>query len=389
MPQVSLRIQKLKCSNISGAKKHNQRTHQPDNADPDKKDLNQVLVGSDDLDSLVFSRIKESGAKYIESGKNASTLAVEMVLSASPEYFRDNPSDTGEFDEQKMVAWRDANLSFLKKKYGDNLVRVDLHLDEATPHMHAIITPLVEKQRKLRGKDAYRTVTVLDAKNMFNRSALVELQTDAAEAVKHLGIQRGLRYSKAKHTSIKQFYSQVEIPTNQPLERFVRSDEISTFGGYSKETLKNYANYCIERYEKRLSEQNARIQALETQLKTKQDQLAFYAKYQEDKVNGRSLVEKVRDDVFLIKKRFDESVERLSKKHDALLSRNHDLEMMNQELTRENMRLKGWELSEEDLISPQPDVLEVSPEMKPIDKEKEIRQSREVAKSYFDLDFFS
>ena len=341
MPQVSLRIQKLKCSNISGAKKHNQRTHQPDNADPDKKYLNQVLVGSDDLDSLVFSRIKESGAKYIESGKNASTLAVEMVLSASPEYFRDNPCDSGDFDERKMLAWRDANLSFLKKKYGDNLVRVDLHLDEATPHMHAIITPLVEKQRKLRGKDAYRTVTVLDAKNMFNRSALVELQTDAAEAVKHLGIQRGLRYSKAKHTSIKQFYSQVEIPTNQPLERFVRSDEISTFGGYSKETLREYANYCIKRYEKRLSEQNARIQALETQLKTKQEQLAFYAKYQDHTLEGGAFMQNVRYEVESIHRRFKNHYHLLQKQNDALLEINESLQIEKQNALRELDISKG------------------------------------------------
>ncbi|MCC4854061.1 plasmid recombination protein, partial [Vibrio lentus] len=123
MSQVSLRIQKLKCSNISGAKKHNQREYKPDNAHTEKSVLNEVFIDSGNIDDLVFSRIRDQKALVIESGKNASTIAIEMVLSASPEYFRDDPLDTGVFDQKKMEVWRDANLVFLKNRYGDNLVR--------------------------------------------------------------------------------------------------------------------------------------------------------------------------------------------------------------------------------------------------------------------------
>ena len=82
MSQVSLRIQKLKCSNIAGAKKHNQREYKPDNAHTEKSVLNEVFIDSGNIDDLVFSRIRDQKALVIESGKNASTIAIEMVLSA-------------------------------------------------------------------------------------------------------------------------------------------------------------------------------------------------------------------------------------------------------------------------------------------------------------------
>lgn len=341
MSQVSLRIKKLKCSNISGAKKHNQREYKPDNAHTEKSVLNEVLIDSGNIDDLVFSRIRDQKALVIESGKNASTIAIEMVLSASPEYFRDDPLDTGVFDQKKMEVWRDANLVFLKNKYGDNLVRVDLHLDESTPHMHAIITPLVQKERKIRGKDKYRTVNVLDAKNMFNRKALVELQSEAAEAVSSLGIQRGLRHSKATHTPIRQNYTVMSKAENKRLERHVEADEIGLIGGHSKETLRKYANYVIDNYEEHRSKQDQRIKELEIQLETKSKQLEFYAKYQDHTLEGGAFMQNVRYEVESIHRRFKNYYHLLQKQNDALLEINESLQIEKQNALRELDISKG------------------------------------------------
>jgi hypothetical protein len=221
--QVSCRIQKLKSSNLSGVQSHNEREFDVPNSDELKRRYNRRLVGEESLKNVVMDRISKCGIKIIESGKNASTVAVEILLSASPGYFRDDPDAYGKYDLDKMESWLDRNVEFLKNKYGENLVCLDLHLDEATPHLHAIVTPIIEKDRKHRRTNeqiqikqpakTYRALS-LDAKNIFNRTALIKLQDEAALAVSDLGIFRGMRGSKAEHTPTKHFYSTV----NQEVE---------------------------------------------------------------------------------------------------------------------------------------------------------------------------
>lgn len=226
MMRVSCRTRKLKSFNLSGVQKHNERQFDVPNANSEKTHLNRRLIGEGHLSDLVNNRIIETKAKVIGSGKNTSNVAVEIILSASPEYFRDNPDDIGVYDEKKMEAWVQRNEDFLKQKYGDNLVCLDLHLDEATPHLHAIITPLIYKKKSCRRtKEQIKNnipsrkyeVFSLDSKTMFNRKSLINLQTEAALAVKDLGILRGIRGSKAKHTTLKEFYSSIINSKNEPL----------------------------------------------------------------------------------------------------------------------------------------------------------------------------
>ena len=236
--RVSCRIQKLKSSNLSGVQKHNEREFDVPNANLEKSHLNRRLIGASNLSKLVNNRINETKAKVISSGKNTSNVAVEIILSASPEYFRDNPDEIGVYDEKKMEAWVTCNKDFLEQKYGDNLVCLDLHLDEATPHLHAVVTPLLKKEKSYRRtKDQIKNnipprkyeAFSLDSKTMFNRGALIELQTDAALAVKDLGISRGIRGSKAKHTTLKEFYSIMnqEFTDNHPTPDLVDVSNIS------------------------------------------------------------------------------------------------------------------------------------------------------------------
>ena len=80
-----LRIQKLKTwGAIGGSGKHNQRERETPNADAARTAENRTVVGSADSDSV--AQVKEAiGTQRIR--KNA-VLGVEMLLSASPEYFR-------------------------------------------------------------------------------------------------------------------------------------------------------------------------------------------------------------------------------------------------------------------------------------------------------------
>ena len=121
--------------------------------------------------------------------------AVEIILSASPEYFRpENPRAAGKWRADRLKAWQDLSFSWLGDKYGDRLIDARLHLDEATPHIQAIVVPITPDNR-------------LSTKELFSgKREMAALQTEYGKVVEPLGIMRGRPGSTAKHTRITQFY---------------------------------------------------------------------------------------------------------------------------------------------------------------------------------------
>lgn len=201
------RVSKLKSpSKLRSVGNHNTRRMDVPNADPDR--AHGRIFGDDkNLDTLVQERFDSLDV----STRKDSVLAMEIMLSASPEHFRPgNPLKWGSFDKDKVKKWADESRTFLKEKYGANLIAIDLHLDERTPHIHAVVTPIEKKQRKKRGKDEYYEKNVLVAKTMFGKYQLKQLQTDYAKAMKPLGLSRGVSKSKTRHQTLKRYYGRVE-----------------------------------------------------------------------------------------------------------------------------------------------------------------------------------
>lgn len=163
---------------IAACDQHNSRSRETPNADINKSSSNEHFVGGNErpLFELVSDRIGNNGGKKIRTSADPSqsaVLAFEMMLSASPEYFRpDTPSEAGEWDLEKLKVWEDRSAQWLKERYGDNIVRATFHRDEATPHIHAVIVPLNEKGH-------------INAKEYIGgRANLVALQDSYAEAMK-------------------------------------------------------------------------------------------------------------------------------------------------------------------------------------------------------------
>lgn len=138
-----LRIEKLKTwGDIAALDAHNARKRETPNADPDRLQENRILIGDPEKD--IPTAVKEAiGDQNIR--KNA-VLAVEMLISASPEYFRpNNPASAGEFENEQLDAWAKSTTEWLKDRYGDRVVKAQMHLDEATPHIHAVMVPLDDR----------------------------------------------------------------------------------------------------------------------------------------------------------------------------------------------------------------------------------------------------
>ncbi len=186
-----IRVSKVKSlGSLRGLSRHHLRQSQTENADPLKSI--RVLVGGDPF--------LEVTSRHPPKVRKNAVLAVEHLLTASPEYFRDpDHQGPGEYDQERMEAWAEKALLFLKDRYRDNLASAVLHLDESTPHIQAMVVP-----RRSDGK--------LDAAHLFNPDSLTDLQDRYADAMKQLGLRRGVQGSPAKHERIKVHYGLVNSP---------------------------------------------------------------------------------------------------------------------------------------------------------------------------------
>ncbi len=187
-----LRIAKVKTmGHVAGLGLHVERERETRNADEARQHANERLAGTGDWCADVEHRLAD--APIIR--KNA-VLAIEHVMTASPEFFTAG-------DERRVEAWRDANMAWLRETYGErNVVAAVLHRDELTPHIQALVVPIDDHGR-------------LNARGFIGgeRGRLAELQDSYHEAVGRLGLARGVRGSVADHQTVKEYYTKISAPT--------------------------------------------------------------------------------------------------------------------------------------------------------------------------------
>jgi hypothetical protein len=195
MPYAICRVAKIKTAQAGAAKTaHNYRQRETPNADTERKPMNHEYINTAERNywELATERIQEAGAKI----RHDSVRGVEVLLTASPEAFK--RQDDGTPHDWHGSKWAEANIAFLKGKFGEeNVVSCTLHQDELTPHFHAVVVPLTANGR-------------LSAKDVFNPKTLRALQTEYAEAMKPFGMERGVEHSRTKHEVMRHVYGAQE-----------------------------------------------------------------------------------------------------------------------------------------------------------------------------------
>ena len=137
------------------------------------------------------------------------------MLPASPEYFRpDCPDRAGHFEVEKLDVWVDANLRWLQRKHGDNLIKATVHLDEATPHIVAYVVPIHDDPRWPGQKKLSYNIDFGGSKYWLS-----ELQDEYADDMKPLGLERGIKGSKAEHQAIQDYYAEANAALEQIQQR--------------------------------------------------------------------------------------------------------------------------------------------------------------------------
>lgn len=212
MAYIILRAGKLKTNgNIAALGAHHQRTRDTPNADPELTHQNEILRGSADLLADVQARLAQVEAVNGEPRKNA-VLAMDLLIAFSPDFAHFSKQMQGpesdvvarlvpnsQVDADRLSGFKDHTMAWLDKTFGPgNVVNVQLHLDELSPHIQATVIP-VDKRGKLNCR-AF----------LGGREKLRDMQTSIAEEMAPLGLVRGVKGSKAKHQDVQRFYALAE-----------------------------------------------------------------------------------------------------------------------------------------------------------------------------------
>lgn len=222
MAKCILRTAKISTKGGIGASlDHNYRERETRNADQNKAHENSHDISTKDAAySAIENRIPD------DRRKNA-VICVEYMITASPEFFKDNTREVQDqyFDDAKK---------WLVEKHGEeNVITTSIHRDETSPHLIAYVVPMAwnEKQQK----------QTLNAREYLGgRQKLSAMQTDFASTVgHHYALERGVEKSGATHTTVKEFYANIQQPlaVKKEIEKTIKMPKSGFF-----ESKESYAN---------------------------------------------------------------------------------------------------------------------------------------------------
>ncbi|EIM3109855.1 recombinase [Escherichia coli] len=176
--------------NVASALQHCYRERETPNANAERTPENYCSV-SESTDQAM-GRVREL---LPEKRRKDAVLAVEYVMTASPEWWKEaTPRQQAEFFARSE--------QWLENKYGkDRVVAAVVHRDEATPHLSAFVVPLTQDGR-------------LSAKEFIGgRSKMRDDQSAYAESVRKLGLERGIEGSRATHQTVQHYYESINRGT--------------------------------------------------------------------------------------------------------------------------------------------------------------------------------
>ena len=351
---------------------HNLRTEKKyvKHTDSSKTHLNEVLV--DKLNFGTKCNFEQKIDEYIKEEKitirkDNNVKCLEFVLTASPDFFKDN--------KNQIDNWKKHQLEFLKKEFGNSLLHVVFHQDEKTPHLQAIFLADRKKIMKYRNQKGnfFKEVHQI-APGDYNPEYLRGLQDRYAVHNECFGLVRGLKHSRATHRTLKEFYGAVERANASDYDKKVRKKVGEALKSSSKlglltvdkaieavvpllnsvlkdnkklKTLLNYnapkiareANDLLDYYKELVKNIAIKNESLNNQLNdVKKTEESVYLKANQAIDDANAFVSDARKEL-----------KNLQSSYDKLLKRNEFLEKY-YELTEEQNRLNKQQLKEPNIV---------------------------------------
>ncbi|RDI15377.1 MobV family relaxase [Comamonas sp. AG1104] len=301
---ASLRIQKIDQGTETAAHNHNLRasgSKTEPNVNHSRSSDNELLLGSRDTVKTLNQIIDDLDLKT--AVRKDANRAIEIVLSASPEYFYDfekasitreqwdelipaNYKDRMDVYWQKLARvqkhlkkdnfekWKTDTVAWVQNEFGKNVVNLILHMDEKTPHMHLLVVPVVNG--KLTAKQFFTPVTSTKWQDNYSKatglrrgiSSEKKHDDKLANAIKQAekkGYRRGLKAGKA------QALKEAQKPLVK-LGNMAKTIKTGLFTGWNQLTpAEQDAQRALKEYDKKLEAEK---------LKNRREQERLHKKYE-------------------------------------------------------------------------------------------------------------
>lgn len=175
---------------IKGFEKHMERDILVPNADPQMSKYNKVIIGNGNVTDIVREYIKDVPKIRINGN-----IARDLVLTTGHDFFKN-------MAPQERDEWIQHNINFLKENFGENCVYACVHMDETTPHIHALIVPKFYNEEK----------KIFQMRSNIYFDGIQKMQNWQTQYANYMSSKfsnliRGIKGSKAKHVDIRTYYN--------------------------------------------------------------------------------------------------------------------------------------------------------------------------------------
>ena len=262
MAHAVFSLKKLSKGALMNASRHDKREMEVLNADGSKTILNEELINTEgkNYTQLVSERLKSLEQYRARNIRSDAVYAISVVLAVPQERAESIDVDAW---KKKSMEWLDKTFNENKEKFGNNIVSATLHMDESSPHIHAIVTPIDEKGH-------------LNAFHYVNgRGSLSKMHTSYAEYMKEFGLERGIKYSVAKNRDIKKFYSVLNEAVETKAPEPQKGESLEEYRERCDKAMQNVAVRFLAEKEKMYKEyirnlSKERSAAVETKIQLKE-----------------------------------------------------------------------------------------------------------------------
>lgn len=225
MGKQIMRVESIHSMQAFAAKfKHNYRIGDVPNVDKTCSHMNEQIIrlpAGETYNTFFEKRILELPYYDTHKVRKNATLGMEFMLSYG---LNDLPEN---FSVQE---WAKQSKQFLIDQFGkENIASAVLHMDENTPHIHAIIIPIKD------GKLSARAFVP-------DRQAMRNLHTKYHEYTKEVGLEPENQYMKISHKKTGMFYSNINMALEKTLPG-PRDDE--SLYDYSQRANEFYQQQCL------------------------------------------------------------------------------------------------------------------------------------------------
>lgn len=269
-----IRINKIKDrAQATEAMEHNLRLRTQSNIDPTRSKYNKCLfdnLGVDPTQSNSFqTKLSEKYSQLGIKEKSDNVFCLEFALGTSPEFWfgdvsgwslelwdslsMENPKDKTiirdfwkKIDPVKLNKWKKSQMEFIQKEWGDAVERVDLHLDEKSPHIHVMVNTAQKSVKKYKNQkgEFFKETYSLNAKR-FNPEYLSGLQDRYAIQNSIFGLTRGVKGSKRKHKKLKEYY---EEKAQNLWDLIMENEKLAEVNGKAKDLFPRLKKQILENF---------------------------------------------------------------------------------------------------------------------------------------------